>query len=338
MDNHGLRLNYFYMKNYLIVTSINPPTLAIRRYAEMKNWQVVVVGDKKTPHGWSYNGVHYISPQEQEKLPYEIIAHAPWNLPARVNIGYLHAMEQGAAFITQADDDNIPNEYWGIPEFKGVFRNVEYNGFINIYKYFTYKSIWPRGFPLTKILENPNAKESKRECNIGVWQYLADRDTDVDAIYRLTSNENIYFNQIDPIALSAGAVSPFNTQSTTFKKEVYVLMYVPMHIDQRAADIVRSLIAQPIMWRHDFVVGFTSPTVIQERNAHNYLEDLKGESLIYIHAENIFNIVKKSLKGDVSMSENLTIAYQALIDEGLIPKEEMVILKAWINDVERIMK
>ena len=241
-------------------------------------------------------------------------------------------------FITQSDDDNIPNEHWGVPRFQGIFKNLEHDGFINIYKYFTDKTVWPRGLPLNKILETPRVQENKKECRVGVWQHLADKDTDVDAIYRLTSNQHIYFDQNEPLVLSTGTVSPFNCQSTTFQKDVYVLMYLPTSITPRASDIVRSLIAQPIMWQHGYLTGFTPPTVTQERNPHDYLKDFENEILIYLHAEDIFRITKNSLRDGASMSENLREAYQALINKELVPKKEMVVLEAWIKDIERIAK
>ena len=38
------------MKKYIVTTTIQPPTEATIKYSQMEGWQLVVVGDKKTPH------------------------------------------------------------------------------------------------------------------------------------------------------------------------------------------------------------------------------------------------------------------------------------------------
>jgi hypothetical protein len=40
------------MKNTVILTSINPPTPAVAQFAALPDWDVLVVGDLKTPHDW----------------------------------------------------------------------------------------------------------------------------------------------------------------------------------------------------------------------------------------------------------------------------------------------
>jgi len=99
------------MNKYLIITSINNPTKAVKNYALMKGWNIVMVGDKKTPDDWSCENIVYLSPDIQNNLNFSIINKLPWNQPSRANIGYLYAMENKADSITQSDDDNIPNEH-----------------------------------------------------------------------------------------------------------------------------------------------------------------------------------------------------------------------------------
>ncbi len=324
------------MKNYVVMTSINAPTEAVRKYAEMKDWKTIMVGDKKTPAGWNYKNVTYISPEDQLKLPYSIVEKLPWNLPARANLAYLEAMREGAEFITQSDDDNIPNKRWSAFPFTGKFKTLKQDGFVNIYKHFTEKFVWPRGYPLNMILTDNKPKEIDAEHKIGAWQHLADKDTDVDAIYRLVNNDFVYFKDRKPLVLSPGTICPFNCQSTTFHKDTYVLMYLPSYITPRASDILRGLVAQPIMAHYGYSLGFTPSTVTQERNPHNYLRDFKEEILIYLHSEEIVNITKKALQEKVSMSENMLLAYEALVQAKLVPPEEIPLLKAWIKDVESV--
>src|SRR5690348_250734 len=94
-------------ENWIVVTTIQYPTEALKKLARLSDWQLLVIGDKKTPKDWYLDEkCIYLSPEEQEKLPYELVKHLPWNHYSRKNIGYLYAIEHGARLIYETDDDN----------------------------------------------------------------------------------------------------------------------------------------------------------------------------------------------------------------------------------------
>ena len=37
------------LKRFIVCTSINRPTLAVKKFDSMEDWKLVIVGDKKTP-------------------------------------------------------------------------------------------------------------------------------------------------------------------------------------------------------------------------------------------------------------------------------------------------
>ena len=55
-------------KNLIISTSINPPTEAILKFDNLKNWTLIVIGDKKTPKNYKLKIGIYLSPKDQEKI------------------------------------------------------------------------------------------------------------------------------------------------------------------------------------------------------------------------------------------------------------------------------
>ena len=83
-------------------------------------------------------------------------------------------------------------------------------------------SCWPRGFPLSQIVENENqdnslCTKSIERKDIGVLQSLADHDPDVDAIFRLTLGVPFSFDQKKRVTdnilmLPKQTFSPFNAQ------------------------------------------------------------------------------------------------------------------------------
>jgi STELLO glycosyltransferases len=323
------------MKKTIVITSIFNPTEAVLSFSQMSDYQLIVVGDKKTPGDWHCANTDYISVSQQEESGWELARILPYNHYCRKMIGYLKAIQNGAEYIVDTDDDNIPKADWVFPELEGPFDCTPDNqGFINIYQLYTKQKIWPRGLPLQLISKQYDIESSlsTKECKIGFWQGLADEDPDVDAIYRLTNDTPCYFDNRPPVALGKGTICPFNTQNTMIRKELFVLLYLPTYVTFRFTDILRGLIAQPIMWLYDYQLGFTNATVVQKRNPHDYMKDFVSEIPMYQQGEKVIELVSAVLSASESIETNLYNAYKALLAEGIVCDKEMETLTAWLAD------
>ena len=113
------------MKKFIIITSIFYPTEAVIAFSKMQDYQLIVVGDKKTPADWFCKNVDYISVIEQEELDFELAKFLPYNHYCRKMLGYLKAIQNGADYIVDMDDDNIPKDNWKFPEFEN-FKGLNY--------------------------------------------------------------------------------------------------------------------------------------------------------------------------------------------------------------------
>lgn len=321
------------MNKYIVITSIFEPTEAVEKFAKLKDWKLIVVGDKKTPESWKYENVIYLSPEDQNNLGYEITNILPWNSYSRKIIGYLYALKNGAEVIADTDDDNIPYEGWGEDiSFDGIYDTVDVKRFINIYKFYTKEHIWPRGYPLNKILEDHSSKTEKRDQKIGIWQHLADEDPDVDAIYRLTINKPVYFNKREKIVLEENTLCPFNSQNTFIRKELFPLLFLPAFVNFRYTDILRGFIAQILMWNEGYRLGFGNATVIQKRNPHDYLKDFESEIPCFLYPEKVVDWIKSVIDGKRSLSENLWRIYNKLHQEGVVSKEDVTLVSLWLKN------
>lgn len=325
-------------KTFIIITSIFKPTEAIHKFAALSNYELVVVGDKKSPADWQCDNVTFLSVDEQERQGLEICKRLPYNHYGRKLVGYLYAIRNGAEIIIDTDDDNIPYDNWMFPPFEGKFQATPQNtGFINMYKFFTQHHVWPRGFPLDLILkegfENTNGLLTEADTTVGIWQGLADSDPDVDAIYRLIDNTEIYFNKRPPIVLSKGTLCPFNSQNTAIRKELFPLLYLPSYVTFRYTDILRGLVAQPIMWKHGYTLGFTEATVKQLRNPHNYLKDFESEIPCYLYPQKVIEWVSSALSNGNTVAQDLQAAYEALHKNNIVNDAELELLASWIADI-----
>ena len=100
---------------WAVITSINPPTATITALAALSELCVVVVGDLKSPASDEYmrafdaraqRRLVYLSPSDQRQLGYRILDHLPWNHFGRKNVGFLYAIDHGARYVYDTDDDN----------------------------------------------------------------------------------------------------------------------------------------------------------------------------------------------------------------------------------------
>jgi len=172
-------------------------------------------------------------------------------------------------------------------------------------------------------------------AQVGVWQGLADEDPDVDAIYRLTDGSPTYFDSRAPVALAQQVVAPFNSQNTQFRKECFPLLYLPTSVTFRFTDILRGLVAQPILWAAGFQVGFTNATVVQKRNPRSPMIDFESEIPMYLKVEAVVEAVSGTVSRERSMCDNLFAAYEALLREGVVADGELTTLEAWLDDLRR---
>ena len=325
---------------FIVVTSIQDYTNAVRKYANMNRWHIIYVGDKKTPSLEKFENLTLLSTDQQLHLDYKIVEHCPYNHYSRKNIGYLYAMQRGASIIADTDDDNYPYEYWDdILDYQGLVREITNSQAANVYSLFTKEFIWPRGLPLSAVSNNVKFRlvDNYQLEKVVVWQGLVNSDPDVDAIFRLLFGPNldVTFDFGNPVVLLQGTYSPFNSQNTFWMSEGFPLMYLPISVTFRFTDILRSYVAQCCLWAMNRKIGFTKATAYQKRNQHNLLSDFEDEIPCYLQVTRVISILKE-LELSGKPFEDLAICYEALAAESIVGENELSSVNAWIEDVIEI--
>lgn len=318
---------------WIVITTINKPSKAIRRYAEIAarmGWRLLIVGDLKTPDVFGDIECVFLSIEKQKQFCATFTALIPVNHYCRKNIGYLYASEHGAEWIFDTDDDNIPLETF-VERLTASRRAkvITHDGFVNVYRYFSEELSWPRGLPLTAIREHGKPAGETEERRFPVQQFLADKDPDVDAIYRLVLNREISFKDAGAIVLSPGTWSPFNSQATLFQRRYFRTLYLPCFVPFRMTDIWRSFVAQKMLWRAGEGVAFLAPNVLQERNPHDYFADFRDEILGYLHNQTISKVLARIEESSGSPGELLRRCYADMQEVGVVEPRELVNIDEW---------
>jgi hypothetical protein len=276
---------------WIVVTTINEPTDAVKKLAALSEWRVVVIGDTKTPPSWAWQNVVYLSIDAQIALGFSTTQLIRTRAYTRKNVGYLYAILHGATIIYETDDDNaltvsaIPLVGSG----RGVERVLEFTArglTINHHAHFGQPSTWPRGYPLEAIGEPHVSRVKLASVVPAVQQGLANGDPDMDAIFRLTRKPvdkriDFEFKQVRPVALPFGSFAPYNAQNTVFTYEGLWATVLPQTVEFRVCDIWRAFYTQRLLWGTGAQLVFVSPYVYQLRNAHSYHGDYLSEKQIF---------------------------------------------------------
>jgi hypothetical protein len=329
----------------IVITTIQGPTASVLSMAQAAATQgmgLLLVGDRKTPSVEWPAGCEFMGIEAQVASGFRLAALLPENHYARKNLGYLLAIARGAPFLFDTDDDNAPLPQWARRNAEVQARECEARGWINAYRWFSDEHVWPRGLPLECAAAGQPAPAlgASAQRRAPVQQGLADGSPDVDAVWRLLLDRDIRFRDGDSVFLPEGAWCPFNSQSTWWYPEAYALMYLPSLVSFRMTDIWRSFVAQRCLWAMDSGVVFHGPEMFQDRNPHNLLRDFEQEVPGYLGNEKIRRVLEGLAldAAPAAAGDNCLRCYEALVGAGLVPAGELPLLRAWLEDIERIRR
>jgi len=281
----------------IATTTIYPPskaTLAFAHIAREDGWELIIAGDKKTPHEAYHalarenKSVTYLTPEMQERLAPELSASIGWNSIQRRNMAFVWAWDAKADVIASVDDDNIPHANWGRDLMIGRTVPVRFhraNGVAFDPLSAVLADAWHRGYPIQMIADRFSWSS---EYGIGfeadVQADLWNGDPDIDAIRRITHPRKKRDWVIDPqyFPFASNKPAPFNSQNTFLLRKV--LPHYFMHIGVgRSDDIWAAFHAQA----QGFKVVFGKPSVTQERNPQDVMKNFEDEMLNYRYNQTI---------------------------------------------------
>jgi hypothetical protein len=278
------------MKKYIVTTTINPPTVATKKFCQFEDWTLIVVGDTKTPHE-EYQKLNciYLHPEEQETKYKELSDIIGWKSIQRRNIGFVEAYNLGADVIATVDDDNIPYDNWGQDLHVGDTIECDlYESSHNVFDPLSItcrNEVWHRGYPIEYVPTRHNVVyKGKTYRKVLVQADLWDGDPDIDAMARLSFKPLMKYSDVTK-PYCANQIAPFNSQNTFLAREVIPYYTVLPHVG-RMDDIWGGYILQ-----HYFPnsVIYNKASVYQDRNVQDLITNLENEIIGYRNTLNLIN-------------------------------------------------
>lgn len=292
------------MKKIIVTTTIQPPTKASILFSQKEGWDLIVVGDSKTPHE-EYKKLNciYLHPDYQQDTYKEISDLLGWKTIQRRNIGFIEAYRRGADIIATVDDDNIPYDSWGKDLLLG--REVEVDLYEPELDYFdplsvtNTKDLWHRGYPIEDLTNKNNVQyKGKIKKKFLVQADLWDGDPDIDAICRLSKTPCVKYENISPY--TSNKLSPFNSQNTFLDKEAFP-HYMVLPFTGRMDDIWGGYLLQQ---KFGNCVVYNKSSVYQERNTQDLVRNLENEIIGYRNT-------KAFLETKYKLEQNVLNAYES---------------------------
>lgn len=275
------------MRKVIVTTTINPPTEAILKFDAMEDWELVVIGDLKTPKDYALKRGRYYTPADQEAYDKPLSDAIGWNCIQRRNFGLVIAYEMGADIVAVIDDDNIPLAGWGENLIVGT--DAEVNWYETDLPAFdpigatNHGHLWHRGYPLQLLPQRDYSRRGRKTVHVDVQADFWNGDPDIDAICRMEHKPDCDFDRA-LFPLAANKLAPFNSQNTFITRAV-LADYFLFPFCGRMDDIWAAYYVQA----KGRQVVFGAPSVFQLRNEHDLVRDMRAEYLGY---ENNLNLVR----------------------------------------------
>ena len=268
-------------KKFIVTTTINSPTEATRKFAEMDDWTLVVVGDLKTPH-LEYQNLDcvYLSPDMQNHIAPKLSESIGWKSIQRRNLGFVFAYQQGADVVATVDDDNIPYDDWGQDLYVNNVVDCDLwepeEDVFDPLSVTNTPDIWHRGYPIELLQKRHRVEyKGKKKRKVLVQADLWDGDPDIDAMARLTMKPIVKYNVTTPYC--SNKISPFNSQNTFLSREVIPYYTVLPHVG-RMDDIWGGYLLQGLFPNS---VIYNRASVYQDRNVQDLVTNLEKEVIGY---------------------------------------------------------
>ena len=280
----------------------------------------------------------------------------PWKHFCRKNLGYLFAIMHGAEFIFDFDDDNyiqlddngLPVEI--LPQGKDRTKMKLSNVSVvmqgaNAFNHHpimgaSVEDSWPRGFPISLIQNNYTQGEvayesdltfATRDKEIGVIQFLADGDPDIDAIHRLTRPLPMTFEGTKSVLVPVHAYTPYNAQATIHTKNAFWALLLPGTVPGRVSDIWRSYFAQCIFADTRLRLVFSPPIIDQKRNAHDYLGDFDAERDLYDKSGQLIEYLSEWDSVSDTIPKRMEDLWIDMYERGYIEIDDVFAVQLWLG-------
>ncbi|KAI3667387.1 hypothetical protein L6452_42443 [Arctium lappa] len=343
----------FRSDQWIVVSVSDYPSDSLKKLLNIKGWQLLAVGNSKTPSDWSLKGTIFLSLEDQAKLGFRVVDYLPYDSYVRKTVGYLFAIQHGAKKIFDADDrgevidDNISKhfdvELVGENAKKEIILQYSHENsnrtVVNPYIHFGQRSVWPRGLPLENVgeIEHEEYYNEVFGGNQFIQQGISNGLPDVDSVFYFTRKQNlepfdIRFDEHAPkVAFPQGIMVPMNSFNTIFHYSAFSGLMLPVSISSMASDVLRGYWAQRLLWEIGGFVVVYPPTVHRNDTIESY--PFAEEKDLHVNVGRLIKFLVSWKTDKHNLFEKILELSYAMAKEGFWSEKDVKFTAAWIQDL-----
>lgn len=336
-----------------MVSVSNYPSDLLRNFAKLKGWQVLAIGNSRTPADWKLKGAIFLSLEQQATLGFRVVNYLPYDSYVRKSVGYLFAIQHGAKKIFDADDrgevidgdlgKHFDVELVGEGARQDIMLQYSHENpnrtVINPYIHFGQRSVWPRGLPLENVGEVSH-EEFYTQVFGGkqfIQQGISNGLPDVDSVFYFTRKSgleafDIRFDERAPkVALPQGMMVPLNSFNTMYHSPAFWGLMLPVSVSTMASDVLRGYWAQRLLWEIGGYVAVYPPTVHRYDRIEAY--PFSEEKDLHINVGRLIKFLVSWRSNKHILFENILDLSYKMAEEGFWTDKDVMFTAAWLQDL-----
>ncbi|KAG9130047.1 hypothetical protein Leryth_012812 [Lithospermum erythrorhizon] len=343
----------FRSDQWIVVSVSDYPSKELTKLSKIKAWQLLAVGNSRTPKDWSLKGTIFLSLELQVELGYRVVDYLPYDSYIRKNVGYLFAIQHGAKKVFDIDDrgeiidDDIGKHFDVELVGEGARQEVilQYTHedpnrtVVNPYVHFGQRSVWPRGLPLENVgqIEHEQYYTEVFGGKQFIQQGISNGLPDVDSVFYFTRKAeleafDIKFDERAPkVALPQGIMVPVNSFNTIFHATAFWGLMLPVSVSSMASDVLRGYWAQRILWELGGYVVVYPPTI----NRHDRVEayPFAEEKDLHVNVGRLIKFLIDWRSSKHRLFEKILELSYAMAEEGFWTEKDVKFTAAWLQDL-----
>ncbi|KAL3819796.1 hypothetical protein ACJIZ3_005701 [Penstemon smallii] len=343
----------FRSEKWIVVSVSDYPSDSLKKLTKIKGWQVLAIGNSRTPKDWNLKGAIYLSLEMQAQLEFRVVDYLPYDSYVRKTVGYLFAIQHGAQKIYDVDDrgnviDNDIGKHFDVELFgEGARQEVilQYSHenpnrtIVNPYIHFGQRSVWPRGLPLENVGKIGH-EEFYTEILGGkqyIQQGISNGLPDVDSVFYFTRKPelepfDIRFDENAPkVALPQGIMVPVNSFNTIFHSSAFWGLMLPVSVSSMASDVLRGYFAQRILWEIGGYVVVYPPTVHRYDRIEAY--PFSEEKDLHVNVGRLIKFLVDWRSSKHRLFEKILELSYVMAEEGFWTEKDLQFTAAWLQDL-----
>lgn len=343
----------FRSEKWIVVSVDRYPTDSLKKLVKIKGWQVLAIGNSRTPKNWNLKGAIFLSLDMQANLGFRVLDFLPYDSYVRKSCGYLFAIQHGAKKIFDADDrgdvigDDLGKHFDVELVGEGARQEtiLQYSHenpnrtIVNPYVHFGQRSVWPRGLPLENVGEISH-EESYTEVFGGkqfIQQGISNGLPDVDSVFYFTRKPSLeafdirFDDRAPKVALPQGMMVPVNSFNTIYQSSAFWALMLPVSVSTMASDVLRGFWGQRLLWE---IGGYV---VVYPATVHRYD---KIEAYPFSEEKDLHVNVGRLIKFLVSWRSNKHRFFEKVLElshsmaeEGFWTERDVKFTAAWLQDL-----